>query len=203
MLKKKQLWNQPWWLLIIVGFDVNCWKKVLSNINNAFLSKLYCFAKNFSIFVWFFFAKRKALCFNSKKDDEEPIQFSLGEKLNILLMLLTKTYLLSKFWKIHAFQSFCLQKRLTTVFNKISPNDTSLSGNFWGSCLVVNFFLLPHVQNNRFEEESFSNKKPVIKGNDFRKLVTTYPTSFPKSKHCHHWNQTLPPPTNLRKYAVI
>jgi hypothetical protein len=47
--------------LVIVVFDANCWKKVLSNINNAFLAKLSCFAKNFSIFVWFFSAKKEKL----------------------------------------------------------------------------------------------------------------------------------------------
>jgi hypothetical protein len=55
------------WLLVIVGFDANCWKKVLSNINNAFLSKLYCFAKNFSIFVWFFSAKKEKLSASIQK----------------------------------------------------------------------------------------------------------------------------------------
>ena len=98
--------------------------------------------KTFLSLSGFFLQKKKSFLLQFKKRWRRTNSILLGEKLNILLMLLTKTYLLSKFWKIHAFKSFCLQKRLTTVFNKISPNDTSLSGNFWRSCLVVNFFLL-------------------------------------------------------------
>ena len=98
--------------------------------------------KTFLSLSGFFLQKKKSFLLQFKKRWRRTNSILLGENLNILLMLLTKTYLLSKFWKIHAFQSFCLQKRLTTLFNKISPNDTSSSGNFWGSCLVVNFFLL-------------------------------------------------------------
>ena len=65
-----------------------------------------------------------------------------------------------------------MRKFTTSFFNKKKEQNHGKKQGMW--------------KHNRFGEESFSNKKLVIKNNDFKKLMTTYPTSFPKSKHCHH-----------------